>query len=231
MTWIADALREHPELAFFLTLAIGYAIGKIKIGSFKLGAVTGVLIAGVIIGQTGVKLSGDLKSVFFLLFLFSIGYKTGPQFFSGIRKSGLQQIGLTLLLCTVGLMVAYATARLFSLDAGTAAGLLAGGLTESAAVGTSEDQVEKLALSEAAKDDLKTNTAVAFAVTYFLGVILTVTFLSKIAPRCWAVILSRTASSWKKKWDSKKNRRERPRPIRSLLRVLTVCHRRLPVKL
>jgi len=47
MNWVFDALRHHPELAFFLTLAIGYVIGKIKIGGFTLGAVTGVLIAGV----------------------------------------------------------------------------------------------------------------------------------------------------------------------------------------
>src|SRR5262245_42560003 len=93
---LADALRQHPELALFLTLAIGYAIGRIPLGSVQLGAVTGVLIAGVAIGQIGVAISPDLKSAFFLLFLFSIGYKTGPQFVSGLRSSGLPQVALTL---------------------------------------------------------------------------------------------------------------------------------------
>src|SRR5262245_33791012 len=119
MSWLAEALRHHPELAFFLTLALGYAIGKLRFGTFTLGAVTCVLIAGVIVGQTGVKVSSDLKSAFFLLFLFAIGYKTGPQFFNGLRTSGLQQAGLTILLCCVGLGAAYGVAHVFGLDPGT----------------------------------------------------------------------------------------------------------------
>src|SRR5262249_59070978 len=82
-------------MALFLTLALGYWIGKLRLGSLPLGAVVGVLIAGVIIGQIGVKVSGDLKTAFFLLFLFAIGYRTGPQFFSGLRSSGLPQVALT----------------------------------------------------------------------------------------------------------------------------------------
>ena len=93
MEWVANALRHHPELALFLALAVGYAIGKIKIGGFKIGPVIGVLIAGVVIGQLGIKVSNELKYAFFLLFLFAIGYKTGPQFFRGLRASGLPQAG------------------------------------------------------------------------------------------------------------------------------------------
>src|SRR5262245_43877817 len=86
--WVANALRQHPELALFLTLAIGYALGKIRFGSVQLGAVTGVLITGVIIGQLGVAISPDLKSASFLLFLFSIGYKTEPQF---VKRTAYQR--------------------------------------------------------------------------------------------------------------------------------------------
>ena len=66
-------LRAHQDIAFFLVLAIGYFVGKLKIGHFALGSVTGVLLAGVAIGQLGVRISGDVKQIFFLLFLFSIG--------------------------------------------------------------------------------------------------------------------------------------------------------------
>ena len=51
MLWLIDILKSRPELALFLTLAIGYAVGKIQIGTFKVGAVTGVLITGVVVGQ------------------------------------------------------------------------------------------------------------------------------------------------------------------------------------
>lgn len=45
-----------------IILAIGYAIGRIRLGGVTLGAVVGVLIAGVIIGQLGVKVSADFKT-------------------------------------------------------------------------------------------------------------------------------------------------------------------------
>ena len=63
MEWFANALRHHPELALFLALALGYAIGRIKIGGFQVGAVIGVLIAGVVIGQFGIKVSNDLNGL------------------------------------------------------------------------------------------------------------------------------------------------------------------------
>ena len=189
MDWLAHMLKAHPELALFLTLAIGYAIGKIKFGSVQLGAVTGVLITGVVIGQVGVTVSSDLKSAFFLLFLFSIGYKTGPQFVNGLKSSGLSQVGLTVLLAVTGLATAYAVARVFGFDAGTGAGLLAGALTESAAMGTAADAVKRLGVDAAATQALTTNITVAFAVTYFLGVITTLTVLARLGPKLMRVDL------------------------------------------
>ena len=87
MDWIVHQLRVHPELAIFLTLFVGFWIGKIKIGKFSLGVVTSVLLVGVLVGQLDITVDGPIKSVFFLLFLFAIGYKVGPQFFRGLKKA------------------------------------------------------------------------------------------------------------------------------------------------
>jgi len=185
--WFVEVLRHHPEMALFLTLAIGYAIGKIRLGGVTLGAVVGVLVAGVMIGQLDIKISADLKTAFFLLFLFAIGYRSGPQFFSGLRASGLPQVALTVILTVTALAVGYALARAFGFDPGTAAGLIGGALTESAAVGTGTDAINRLDIAAAAKQQLVSNTAVAFAVTYFLGVITTITMLSRVGPKLLGV--------------------------------------------
>lgn len=190
MHWIAESLRHHPELALFLALAAGYALGRISIAGFKLGAVIGSLIAGVIIGQIGISVAAELKSIFFLLFLFSIGYKTGPQFFSGVRSSGLPQAGLTVLLCLTALAATWGAVQLFGFDAGTAGGLLAGSLTESATVGTAGDAIQRLDIDAAAKQALTTNGTVAFAVTYLVGLVAVVTFLSRVAPKLMRVDLA-----------------------------------------
>jgi len=51
VNFFVEALRNNPELAIFLTLAIGFLIGGVKFGSFRLGIVVGTLLAGVLIGQ------------------------------------------------------------------------------------------------------------------------------------------------------------------------------------
>ena len=71
-------------------LGLGYLFGKVSLGSFKLGAVTGTLLAGVLVGQLGVTLPNEVKQCFFLLFLFAIGFRTGPQFFRGLKSDGLR---------------------------------------------------------------------------------------------------------------------------------------------
>lgn len=190
MHWFAESLRHHPELALFLALAAGYALGRISIAGFKLGAVIGSLIAGVIIGQIGISVAAELKSIFFLLFLFSIGYKTGPQFFSGLRSSGLPQAGLTVLLCLTALAATWGAVQAFGFDAGTAGGLLAGSMTESATVGTAGDAIQRLDIDAAAKQALTTNGTVAFAVTYLVGLVAVVTFLSRVAPKLMRVDLA-----------------------------------------
>ena len=98
MDYVVRALRENPELAVFLTLAVGFCIGRLKIGSFSLGTVVGTLLAGVLIGQLDIKVPSTVKSIFFLLFLFSTGYKVGPQFFRGLKKNALTQVSLTMAL-------------------------------------------------------------------------------------------------------------------------------------
>lgn len=77
---IADILRQYPTLALFLTVGLGFFIGRLRIGSFSLGSVTAVLLTGILIGQLDINVDGPLKMVFFMMFLFSIGYSVGPDF-------------------------------------------------------------------------------------------------------------------------------------------------------
>ena len=190
MSWLLGVLRHHPEVTFFLVLGIGYVVGKVKLGSFRLGAVTGTLLAGVVVGQLGVEVSGEVKQCFFLLFLFSIGFRTGPQFFRGLRSDGLQQAALSAIVATTGLIVAYVVSRAFSYDAGTAAGVIAGALTESATIGTASDAIARLGLPAADMAAMTNRIPVAFAVTYLIGVIGAAWFLAQLAPRIMGVDLA-----------------------------------------
>ena len=151
MTYVTEALRHNPELAIFLTLAVGFVFGRLRIGSFRLGNVVGTLLAGVLIGQLNIEVSPIVKIVFFDLFLFATGYKVGPQFIRGLGRSALPQVAMTVVLCVTSLAVTVAAAKVFHYDCGTAAGLMAGAFTESTVIGTAGDTINRLDLPAAEK--------------------------------------------------------------------------------
>src|SRR5690349_22698402 len=118
MSWLVNTLRTYPEIAIFLTLAVGFFVGSLKIGKFTLGSVTGVLLAGVLIGQLRIEISPNVKSVFFLMFLFAVGYSVGPQFFRGLKKDGIPYALFALLLCGACLVSAMAAAVVLGYNVG-----------------------------------------------------------------------------------------------------------------
>lgn len=183
MDWFLGVLHTHPEVGFFFTLGIGYLLGRLKIGNFKLGAVTGTLLAGVAVGQFGVTVSPEVKQCFFLLFLFSIGYRCGPQFFQGLRSDGLPQAAVAVVVAGTALVVAYLCSKLLGYQAGTAAGVIAGAMTESATIGTAADAIAHLDLPATTRATLSNQIPVAFAVTYLVGVIGAAWFLAALAPK------------------------------------------------
>lgn len=189
MDYLVKALQGHQELAIFLTLALGFLIGRIKIGSFSLGTVVGTLLAGVIIGQLDIKVPAIVKNVFFDLFLFTTGYKVGPQFFRGLKKDALPQVAVTVVLCVTCLLTAFLAAKFLGYDIGTAAGMLAGAFTESTVIGTAGDAINRLNISAQEKDFLLNNIPVAYAVTYLIGTAFIVWFIPNFGPKLMRINL------------------------------------------
>jgi putative transport protein len=190
MTWLVETLRQHPELAIFLVLALGHGIGALRIGAFPIGSVTGVLLAGIAVGQIGIVVSPHVKSIFFLLFLFAVGYAVGPQFFRGLRQDGLPQAVFAVLQCVLSLVCVYAAARLLGYDAGKAAGLLAGSQTGSVALGVASDAIRRLDVPVDQQTVLVDNLSVAFAVTYIFGTAGSAWLLASLGPKLLGVDLA-----------------------------------------
>ena len=183
MEWIINQLRVHPELAIFLTLFAGFWLGRLKIGKFSLGTVTSVLLVGVLVGQLNITVDGPLKAVFFLLFLFAVGYKVGPQFFRGLKKDGLPQVGFAVLMCIVSLVAPWILAKIMGYHIGEAVGLLAGSQTISAVIGVASDTINQLGISEAQKATYINAIPVSYAVTYIFGTAGSAWILASLGPK------------------------------------------------
>lgn len=182
MEWITDTLRENPAMAIFLTLGLGFLIGKLKWKTFSLGTVTSVLLVGVIVGQLDIPVSGPLKQVSFLLFLFAIGYSVGPQFFAALKGSGIKQVVFAVVMCVIVFACTWVVALLFGYNKGEAAGLFSGAQTISAVIGVADDTINTLNLPAAQKQSMINIVPVGYAVTYIFGTIGSAWILAQLAP-------------------------------------------------
>ena len=185
--WVVGMLRSNPELAIFLTLALGYWIGARKFGSFSLGAVTGTLLAGVLIGQLDITISQEIKSVFFMLFLFAVGFGVGPQFARGIANDGIPQAIFAVVISCLCLASVYAAAYVSGYGPGLAAGLLAGSQTISASIGLATDAISNLDLSPEEVRQQLDLIPVAYAVTYLFGTVGTGWIIAFVGPKLLGV--------------------------------------------
>lgn len=182
MDIILTLLSSQPMLSLFITISIGYFVGKFRIKQFKLGGIAGSLLVGVLIGQLGIKIPEIIGTFFFALFIYAVGYQGGPQFFSSLNKQTLVELISATITCILGLICVLIAAQLFHLDRGTAAGLAAGGLTQSAMIGSAGGALAKLNVSPEMHHLMQSNVAVGYAVCYIFGSFGPILLLATIFP-------------------------------------------------
>jgi len=195
MNTIEWVISTAPEVFLLLAIALGTFFGRLQFRGFSLGATACTLVVAVLLGQLGSFVIPPLfKSIFFSLFVFTIGYKSGPEFFASLSIRTLSQVVLALVVAITGLSIVLGFAFVFQLDAGTASGLAAGALTQSSMIGTSSGALAQLGLSEDALRQQQANIAAGYAVTYILGYILTLLFVPFAAPWLMGIDLKEQAT-------------------------------------
>lgn len=178
-----EFLRAHPLIPLFLTLGFGFWLGRFKVKGFALGSVAATLIAGIIIGQIHVTIPDMVKNVFFLFFLFAVGYGVGPQFFRSLRGPGLKMMGFAVVGALVCAGIVIGAAHIMGYGNDIAAGLFAGSQTVSACLGMLGDTVREMPLDDTQRQRMLMLIPACYAVTYIFGTVGSAWFLSTIAPK------------------------------------------------
>ncbi len=182
MSWLIETFRTYPSIPIFLTIGLGFWLGKLKYKTFTLGTVTSVLLVGVLVGQLNIPIGAPLKSLFFLIFLFAIGYKCGPQFVAAIRGQGIKQVVFAVVVCFLCFGVTWLCAKLMNYDAAIATGLFSGAQTISAVIGVGADTISSLHISAEEKKHMIDLIPVCYAVTYVFGTIGSAWILGNLGP-------------------------------------------------
>ena len=204
-SWFAATLRQYPEIAIFLTLALGYYFGKFTFRGIGLGSVTATLLAGVLIGQIGITISQPLKATVFLMFLFAVGYGVGPQFVRGVAKDGVPQAIFSVVQCVLCLLVPVAIVKLVGYNLGYAAGLYSGSQTISAAMGLSTDAINRLGLAADQAKALLDSMPIAYAVSYMFGTVGSAIVIALLGPALLRFDLATACKDYEEKYGGTKD--------------------------
>src|ERR1700722_11383929 len=195
MDTISWLISTAPEIFLLVAIALGTFFGRIQFKGFSIGATACTLVVAVLLGQLGNFVIPPLfKSIFFSLFVFTIGYKSGPEFFASLSLRTLSQVGVALVVAATGLALVLVFAFAFHLDPGTAGGHALGGLSRSSMIGTATGALAQLGLADDVLLQQQANIAAGYAVTYILGYILTLLFVPFAAPWLMRVDLKKEAT-------------------------------------
>jgi putative transport protein len=199
MDWLKTFLQQTPEITLFVCLALGYLVGKLRVGPIQLGGICGTLIVALVVGLLDVSLNSQVKNIAFVLFIFALGFTGGPQFFANLNRSGLRLGVLSFIEAVTVVLLVLSLASILDLDVGTASGIMAGSATESAVVGTASEAIGKLGLAADQTHVLQGHVATAYTVCYLFGLITIVLFTSGLGPMLLRINLRESARAlWQK---------------------------------
>lgn len=171
MEWFESIFIEHSPVQAVVVIAViiaaGLALGKIHVWGISLG-VTWVFFAGILAGHIGLSIDGDMllyaQNFGLVLFVYELGLKVGPGFFSSFRSGGvkLNLLGLATVFLGTGLAVGLSYACRVPMS--DMVGILSGATTNTPALGAAQQALEQLGIPAS-------GAALSCAVTYPLGVV------------------------------------------------------------
>ena len=172
--YITELLRNNDVLLLFLVLAIGFIIGGIRIGTFQLGSVVGVVIAGLWLGNYGFEGNATIQFLGFVLFIFSVGYQAGPRFIEAMKKDGRRYLSISVIVAVSGFLLSYGFARIFDFEYGLSAGVLAGSLTSTPTLAAADAAVlssDFIPPEGFSIEQVRSNITTSYAITYIFGLV------------------------------------------------------------
>lgn len=171
MEWLETVFCQHSPLQAVIVLsviiAVGLGLGKIHLFGISLG-VTWVFFAGILAGHFGLSIDPAMlnyaESFGLVLFVYELGLKVGPGFFSSFRKGGVTLNLLGLGTVVLGTLTAIALSIGLGISMADMVGILSGATTNTPSLGAAQQSLQQLGLSA-------NGAALSCAVTYPLGVV------------------------------------------------------------
>jgi putative transport protein len=172
-------LSNNPFVFLFLCLGTGYPLGWITIKGISLGTTAGTLVVGVLLALAAfaiydlkIDAPGLVSDIFLMMFMYAIGMKVGPQFFSGLARGGMDFVVIGLIVVFSNFLIVVAGAKMLDMAPGYAAGIISGSYTVTAVIGVAQSAVSSGAFKlpdGITADQVGANIAAGYAISYILS--------------------------------------------------------------
>lgn len=175
-------LRDQPLVLLFAVLALGFALGRVRVAGVSLG-VAAVLFVGLAAGalDPALQVPEVVQRFGLVLFVYTVGLASGPGFVASFRRRGLRDALFTAVLLALAAAAAWLTHVIAGVPAARTAGLFAGSLTNTPALAAVIERIRALHPGDAA---LAAEPVVAYSLTYPMGVLGVIMALA-VARRVW----------------------------------------------
>ena len=178
-------LRAQPVFTLFGVIGCGYLVGNIRIAGISLGAVTGTLLIGILLGRFGFRITPAAQAVGFAIFIFAVGYQAGPRFIEIVKSDGLRYLALAVVVVGIGVATALTAGWLLELPPGGTAGLMAGALTTTPALAAAQNAVrDGIAVlpAGASAEQVIGEIGTSYAIAYLVGMVVLILAI-RLLPR------------------------------------------------
>jgi putative transport protein len=177
-------LLTNTHVVFFVIVAIGIALGKVKIKGISLD-ISAVIFVALVFGHYGIQMPDIFQKLGLILFMFSVGIQAGPGFFDSFRKTGKILIGLAFIIITTGALLTILLASLWDIDYNLAVGLFTGALTSTSG------------LAAAIESTHSSLSSIGFGIAYPFGVIGVILF-ARLSPKIFKVSIKKEEEKYHK---------------------------------
>lgn len=160
-------------LMIAITICVGTIIGKVKIMSLRIGVIAVLfsgMILGIVCGRLGIGLNADmtgiLKDLGLILFIYIIGLQVGPSFFAGLKKGGLRLNLQAFVIVVLGLVITLLISEFDGVQPDMMAGIYSGAISSTPGLSAAQETVRDLGAGDAEA------VAAGYALAYPIGVII-----------------------------------------------------------
>ncbi|MBW2511043.1 MAG: transporter [Deltaproteobacteria bacterium] len=176
---IFNYFAQNPFAYLFLALALGYPLGRITVGGINLGTTAGTLVVGIAIALVSsagfgitYEIPGLVQDIFLMMFMYALGMRVGPQFFSGLARGGLDFLVIGIIVAVANFVIVFFGCKLIGMDPGYAAGIISGSYTITAVMGVAQSAISSGAFTPPegmTADVVGANMAAGYAISYVLS--------------------------------------------------------------